>query len=186
VPARRVLTLVATVLMLLAGCGAGGGSKPPGPAPLSLEFNAADVLFVQLLIPHHREGVEIAGLGAAKAANPDVRVLAGAIVATQQDEATRMAGWLQAWQQPAASAASAASAAPQTPAKQIAALGKATGKDFDREFLTLLIAHQNEAIELAKTESQGGRNLNALTFAKQIQQSREAEIKEMRGYLTTP
>jgi uncharacterized protein (DUF305 family) len=170
--------------MLLAGCGTAGGSKPPGPAPLSLEFNTTDVLFVQRLIPHHRQGVEIAGLGAAKAANPDVRVLASAIVATQQDEATRMAGWLRAWQQPATDASS--SPAPQSPAKQIAALRKATGKDFDREFLTMLIAHQNEAIELAKTESQGGRNLNALAFAKQIQQSRDAEIKQMRGYLTTP
>jgi uncharacterized protein (DUF305 family) len=170
--------------MLLAGCGTAGESRPPGPAPLSLEFNATDVLFVQRLIPHHRQGVEIAGLGAAKATNPDVRVLASAIVATQQDEATRMAGWLQAWQQPAT--VTSPSTPPKSPARQIAALGKATGRDFDREFLTLLITHQNEAIELAKTETQGGRNLNALAFAKQIQQPRDAEIKQLRGYLTTP
>jgi uncharacterized protein (DUF305 family) len=181
VPVRRVLALVTAVLMLLAGCGTAGGRKPPGPAPLSLEYNATDVLFVQMLIPHHRQGVEIAQLGAATATNPDVRVLASAIVATQQDEATRMAGWLHAWQQPATAAS--ASATPRTPAKQIAGLRKAAGKDFDHDFLTVLIAHQNQAIELAKTESQGGRNLNALAFAKQIQQSRDGEIKQMRGYL---
>jgi uncharacterized protein (DUF305 family) len=179
VPVRRVIALVTAVLMLLAGCGTGGRSEPPGPAPLSLEFNATDALFVQLLIPHHRQGVEIAQLGAARATNPDVRVLASAIVATQQDEATRMAGWLQAWQQPA----TAAAAGPETAAKRIAGLRKAAGKDFDREFLTMLIAHQDEAIKLAETESQGGRNLNALTFAKQIQQSRDGEIKQMRSYL---
>jgi uncharacterized protein (DUF305 family) len=136
---------------------------------VSPDFNAADVTFVRTLIPHHREGVAIARLGATRAARADVRLLAGAIVATQQDEAQRMAGWLAVWKQPPAPAASGGAA----PALRAAG--------FDKAFLDALIAHQEAAIKIAETEIGAGRNRNALAFARQVVESRTAQVDQLRG-----
>jgi len=179
VPARRLIAVAIALAVALSACGTDRTPDPAAPpttpsvatSGLSAEFNAADVRFVQALIPHHEQGIALAELGAAKAADPQLRMLANAIVTTQRDEVTRMRGWLKAWRQPPAGSA------------EPAPLPKATGKALDRELLTRLIAHQQEAVELAAPETADGRNLNTVSFAEQIQKSRAAEIKQMRDYL---
>jgi uncharacterized protein (DUF305 family) len=168
---RCPVIVVVAVLMLLGGCGTArraAQTAPAATAAVSPDFNAADVTFVRTLIPHHREGVALARLGTAKAARADVRLLAGAIVATQDDEAQRMAGWLATWRQPAAPAPSGS----PTAALRTAA--------FDDAFLDALIAHQEEAIKIAETETGAGRNRNALAFARQVVESRTAQVDQLR------
>jgi uncharacterized protein (DUF305 family) len=160
------------VLLLLGGCGTArrtAETAPTATAAVSPDFNPADVTFVRTLIPHHRDGVAIARLGAEKATRADVRLLAGAIVVTQEDEARRMASWLTTWKQPPAPA-------PSTSA--IAALRTAA---FDKAFLDALIAHQDEAIKIAETEAAAGRNPNALAFARQVVESRTAQVDQLRS-----
>ena len=183
-PARRIAAALATAVSLtLAGC----GTAPPtaaGPAPVTSAatavFNAADVTFLQQLLPHHQQGVEIAQIGAAKATRSELKIMAGAIVTTQQDEQTRMAGWLAAWQQPGV----AASRGPLTTPAKINALGAASAAKLDDDLMTLLIAHQQAAIKMAKAEAAAGRNPETVAFAKQVEQSRAAEIKQMQTWLT--
>lgn len=176
--ARRLLALAtAAVLLTPAGCGTARPAPVASAAPAV--HNAADVAFLQALLPHHRQGVEIAAIGAAKATRPDVKILAGAIVATEQDEQTRMAGWLTAWHQPATGAVPG----PATPAEKIEALRTAPAKTLDHDLLTLLIAHQQAAVALAATESATGRNPGAVTFARQIEESRAAQIDQLRTWL---
>ena len=177
---RATRTAVAVaVLVLLGGCGtAPEPGTPPGPATtaaVSGSFNAADAAFVRALLPQHRQGVEIAEIGAARTSRSDVKVLAQAIVATQRDEVTRMQGWLKAWHQSATAPAAAANA------KKIAAL-RTTSTDFDKAFLALLITQQERAVTLAQTEQAGGRNPDALAFAKQIIESRTAEIAQLHAF----
>jgi uncharacterized protein (DUF305 family) len=178
VHATRTAVAVA-VLVLLGGCGtAPEQGTPPGPpatTAVSGSFNAADAAFVQALLPQHRQGAEIAEIGAARTSRSDVKVLAQAIVATQQDEITRMRGWLKAWHQPAAAPTSAANA------KKIAAL-RTTSTDFDKAFLSLLITQQEQAVTLAQSEQSGGTNPDALAFAKQIIESRTAEIAQLHAF----
>jgi uncharacterized protein (DUF305 family) len=168
------------VLILLAGCGTAGetpAAAPPATAAVSPLFNDADVRFVRAIIPHHEQGITIAQLGAQRATNPDMQVLANAIVATQRDEVARLRGWLAAWQQPAATASAAAD-------KDLAKLRKAKGEAFDKLFLAVLIAHQGKAVEIARAETAGGRNINAVAFAKQVDASRTGEIAQMRRFLS--
>jgi uncharacterized protein (DUF305 family) len=177
-----IAVTAAAVLLLggsgLGGCGAASGGDTPGPATttaVSPRFNAADVAFVRALIPQQQQGVRIAEIGVRRAARPETRMLASAIVATQRDEATRLEGWLITWNQPAA---------PAVPAdRHIAALGTMPAADFDDAFLGLLIARQDAAVKLARTEAGAGANPNALAFARQVDESRTAEIAQMRGYL---
>ena len=75
-------------LLLIAAC----GNTPPAGDPV----NAEDVMFVQMMVQHHRQGVEIAGVAAGRATTQEVRTLA-AIESTQQDEVEMMLRWLHEW-----------------------------------------------------------------------------------------
>ena len=164
---RRALAAAAAVLVL-GGC----GSEPPSPAPAST-FSQADVTFVQALLPQHRAGIALAGVGAERASRPELRTMAAAIVATQRDEVARMTEWLAAWKQAPVSAAAGPDLAELRAAKPAA---------FDQRFLSLLIAQQQEAVRLAQAEEAGGSNVNARSFATQVRLSREAQIKQLRGW----
>jgi uncharacterized protein (DUF305 family) len=189
-PRRALLALALVVPALLTGCGtAREKATPPGPAAtaaVSPGFNSTDVMFVQMIIPHHRQGIAIAEIGAERASRDDIKVLASAIVATQRDEVARLEGWLRVWKQPATAdpaAHAAHGSMPGTTEKEIAKLRKASPAALDEAFLDMLIAHQDDAVRLARFETAGGENVNALGYAKQVDASRSAQIEQMRGYL---
>ena len=61
----------------------------------------------------------------------------------------------------------------------------ATGADFDRLFLELMIVHHQGAIEMADTELAEGSYPAALALAESIKTSQTAEIAEMQQLLQT-
>jgi uncharacterized protein (DUF305 family) len=54
-----------------------------------------------------------------------------------------------------------------------------TGSAFDREFLTMMTAHQQGAIEMARTEQADGRYKPAKTMASDIMRTQSEEIIKM-------
>jgi uncharacterized protein (DUF305 family) len=149
----------------LAGCGAATG--PASGAPVATpaagtRHNAADVAFVEALIPHHRTGIALA---AKVAGRPGTHVLAEAIISTQRDEVTRMTGWLTTW---------GVTPPPSSPAPP------APSGDPVRA----LAAHQTEAVALAQREQAQGSNPAALAFARQVIESRTAEAGQLRAAIS--
>lgn len=181
---------LAAVLALLAGCGGGDSSPeaaaPPPAAKAGAAFNPTDVMFAQMMVPHHKQGIDIVRLAATKARNAEVKTLAAAIETTQASEADTMAGWLRGWGKPATAPAdehAAHGGMPGTSAPEIAAVGRTAPAQFDRAFLNLLIAHQDDAIQLARAETASGRNPDAKALAKRIDESRSAQITQMLALL---
>ena len=170
--------MVLAGVLLAAGCGTSAGGAPtstPGvaaaPAPAGASSppaavstgavvegrrSAADVAFVRGLIPHHQAGIALAREVAKRPAN---QTLAEAIIVTQQDEVVRMTGWLAAWGESAPASTPAAPAA----ADPVAALA----------------AHQREAVRMAQREQAAGTNPTALSFARQVVESRTAQIDQL-------
>jgi Zn-dependent protease with chaperone function len=107
------------------------------------------------------------------------RTLAAAIVATQRDEVARLQGWLRAWGQSESEPASAP--APATDAR-VAALAELSGPKLDAAVLDLLIYHQAAAVRLARAETGGGVNREALAFARQVDASRSAQVRQLTAY----
>jgi uncharacterized protein (DUF305 family) len=158
---RRASIVLVGVLLLSAGCGSAETSAAPGIAThVHTAHGAGDLAFVRAMIPHHRHGIALAR---AAARQPRARILAEAIIVTQQDEIARMTGWLRAWGEP-----TPPSAAPTTPAG---------------DPIRQLIAHQQEAVRLAQQEQGQGSNPDALAFAKQVIESRTEEVEQLRTYL---
>ncbi|MEV1166954.1 DUF305 domain-containing protein [Nonomuraea sp. NPDC049784] len=163
-------------LLLITACGPATSQDVP--------VNAEDVMFVQMMVPHHRQGIEIAKVGAARATTPEFKTLTAAIANTQQDEVEMMLRWLHSWDQPLTPAAGAHDhhgGMPQTDVKRVQALKKS--KNFEYDLLNLLIAHQGDAVRMAAAEVAGGANPAVQKWAGQVQDSRKGQIAIMTDLL---
>ncbi|WP_433057372.1 DUF305 domain-containing protein [Dactylosporangium sp. CS-033363] len=180
---KRIAFLLAA--FLLAGCAA----VPAQPAPAGTQqrvFNDTDVMFSQMMVAHHGQALEMVRLARSKAEREDVRTLAAAIDVTETDELKTMQVWLETWGSPPAADASAHAGhggAHGANPDDLKALQSASGRDFETKFLNLLIAHQHNAIEIARMETGSGVNPGALDLAKRIDESRTAEIQQMLQFL---
>jgi uncharacterized protein (DUF305 family) len=182
--------------LLLAGCGSAAATKPPAAAKpaaaagspsasaaMPPNVNATDVMFLQMMLPHHRQGIRLVRLAKDRPAREEIKILAAAIDATQSAELEMMSGWLRDWGQPETSTDphvhDAHGGVPETSLAEIAALQKATGADFEKKFLDAMIAHQDDAVQMAKLELGSGGYQGAKDFASRVDQSRSAQVKQM-------
>ncbi|MEH0819136.1 MULTISPECIES: DUF305 domain-containing protein [unclassified Micromonospora] len=188
------------VALALAACGgndhsAGSGHDMPGAgatagpsASASAAFGDADVMFAQMMIPHHQQAVRMSELADSRARDPEVKRLAAEIKAAQAPEIATMTGWLTAWGRPVPSGSPSGDHADHGMPGMMsdADMGKladASGQEFDRQFLTMMIAHHEGAITMAKEELAKGANADAKAMAQQIVTSQQAEIDTMRKLL---
>jgi len=198
---RRALLAGAAVTasLVLSACGGDTTSSGSGmnhgamTAPASAAtFNEADVAFAQSMIPHHQQAVRMAAMADGRASSAAVKDLAAKIKAAQQPEIDTMNEWLTAWDKPAAmpgmsampGMAHGAMAGMMTDA-DLAKLMDAKGKDFDKQFLTMMIAHHEGALTMAEEETAKGSNPDATALAGKIIAAQRAEITTMRGLLGT-
>jgi uncharacterized protein (DUF305 family) len=166
--------------------GMGGATGAAPTASTAATFNEADTAFAQNMIMHHRQAVEMAELAETRAADPEVKKLATQIKAAQDPEITTMTGWLRSWGQPT-SAAGMQMDHDGMPGMMsddaMSKMGAMSGKEFDKEFLRMMVEHHEGAIEMAKEETSGGSNPDAKALAEQISTSQQAEIDTMKKIL---
>lgn len=196
---RRVLFVGVAgiaILALPAGCGGdgsgsmsdighGGSSAANTPPASSASFNDADVAFAQNMIPHHQQAVQMADLAAGRANDAEVKQLAGQIKAAQEPEIQTMTGWLTAWGKPTtpASGHGGMSMPGMMSEADMAKLMAATGTDFDRMFVQMMIAHHNGAIQMAREEQASGANAEAKALAATIERDQTAEVGTLQQIL---
>ncbi|OZC42409.1 DUF305 domain-containing protein [Rhodococcus sp. RS1C4] len=159
-------------------------------ASASAEFNDADVMFAQMMYPHHAQAVEMADMANGRTDNPDVLSLASAIAGAQQPEMDQMTAWLTEWGQPMPDMDMSdmggmdhSSGSGMMTAQDMDALMAASGPEFDRQWLTMMIAHHTGAIEMANTEIADGSNPDALEMARAIVATQQQEIDTMQRLL---
>ncbi|MGK5441872.1 DUF305 domain-containing protein [Micromonospora sp. URMC 105] len=186
------------VAAALAACGGGnhsaghdmpGAGATAGPsASGSAAFGDADVMFAQMMIPHHEQAVRMSELADSRAREPEVKRLAAQIKAAQAPEIATMTGWLAAWGRPVPSGSPHGGHEDHgMPGMMSDAdmrkLADASGQEFDRQFLTMMIAHHEGAITMAKEELARGADADAKAMAQQIVTSQQGEIDTMRKML---
>lgn len=195
-----VLVGAATLSLVAAGCGGSSSGSDGGGVDLggkdagmdmgggasttvaSAAFNDADVAFAQGMIPHHQQAVEMADLATDRASSQEVKDLAAQIKAAQDPEITNMTGWLKEWNQPTQmSGMDSMDMTGMMSDTQMSDLTAASGAEFDKMFLEMMIEHHNGAIEMANTEISDGKNPEAIALAKTIVKAQEAEIETMQG-----
>ena len=196
---KKRLVAISVLAMLaastLAACGDDADTASSGSSDTSSEqgaqFNDADVTFAQEMIAHHKQAIEMADMGVSQANDPEVKQLAEDIQAAQEPEIDQMTGWLESWGENVSSdgmeGMDHGDMGTDMPGMMtdddMAALEGATGAEFDKMFLEMMIEHHEGAIAMAKTEQANGENPDAVALAEKIVADQEAEISTMQDML---
>ena len=185
------LLLVPVAALTLAACGGGdkgsghdmsGHSMAASSAPAG-DHNAQDVMFAQMMIPHHQQAITMAKQAATKASSPDVKQLAQQIEQAQGPEIQKMTGWLKTWGASTSSDGGMHMGDGMMSDQDMKKLDTLSGKAFDKAFLQMMIKHHQGAITMAKTEQAQGSFIDAKALANNIVTSQSAEITTMRKLL---
>ncbi len=198
---------------LLSARGQSGSETPvivqpgaPGKPTKSLPSNTkatlpprskADVEFMQGMIMHHAQAVEMTALIASHTENKDLRALGARISSSQSDEIKFMKRWLATRREPLtmnmagmpgmdASGGAMVLMPGMLSAQQMEALCNAKGAEFDRLFLSGMIQHHNGALTMVKDlfdTAGAGQDAELFNFATDADNSQRAEIKIMQSML---
>ncbi len=181
---KKALTaaLIAASL-LLTGCTAETAVQNHSDHRVSenSEFSAADVMFAQMMIPHHQQAVELGAIALNGEASAEVLALAKKIADDQTHEIEHMEAWLDA--------AGASDHMDHDMAmdgmlteEQLDTLKAAKGPEFNRLFLEGMIAHHEGAIAMAK-DVENSKNKDVAEMAASIIETQTAEIEYMKELL---
>lgn len=180
---------------------AGCASAPPGAAQHAHDHAApapgahpADVQFMQHMMVHHAQAVEMTALVPERASRPDLLLLAERISVSQTDEMAQMVSWLrgrgQAVPGPHAHHGSDHAGMPgmQSP-ERMAALAAARGPAFDRLFLEMMIDHHEGALVMVEAllgTDGAAQETDTYTFVSHVDSDQRIEIERMRRMLDAP
>ena len=157
-------------------------------------YSPYDVRFMQDMIPHHQQAVEMAELVAARTNRPELVDAAGRITLSQRDEIEFMEQWLVDRGEPLPDPSDHAAmhtdhrmAGMATPG-QMTELAAATGTEFDRLFLRLMITHHEGAVTMVEELlEQPGTAYDPVLFefTTDVTNDQTAEIERMHAVLIT-
>ena len=156
-----------------------------------IRFTDADVKFMQGMIPHHAQALEMTALLDARTANDAMRQMARRIELSQEDEIDMMQEWLRERGQTVT--ATDAHHAPDwmpmpgmlTP-EEMNRLAAAEGVDFDRLFLELMITHHRGALTMVESlldQRGAAQDSQLFAFTSDIEADQSMEIDRMDAVL---
>jgi uncharacterized protein (DUF305 family) len=198
---RYAVLFAAAAPIALAACGgddSGSSSESTVGAAATSEaetttpagdFNDADVEFLQGMIPHHEQAIEMAdiALDPTVGASAEVTDLATRVKAAQDPEIEQMTASLTAWGQPLQMDTSEghdmSSMEGTMTAEEMDALAAATGAEFDTMWAEMMIRHHEGAISMAQDVKANGANAEVLQLADQIIAAQQAEVTELQALL---
>jgi uncharacterized protein (DUF305 family) len=154
----------------------------------------ADVKFMQGMIMHHSQAVEMTELLRTRSHDPEVQALGKRISISQTDEMRYMKQWLTERGEPLVDDMGGMDMSsmpmPMMPGmltpEQMKALAAATGPAFDHLFLTGMIQHHTGALTMVKDLFKvpgAGQDPQLFDFASDVDNTQQAEIDIMRHML---
>ena len=154
-------------------------------------YSPADVRFMQMMIPHHAQALEMAKLIEGRTSNPDMVKIGGRIEASQKDEMDFMREWLSARGEPAMMQHMAGmdhaehmAAMGMATREQMARLATLSGAEFDAYFLELMIRHHKGATDMVdELLSQPGTAYDPVMFefVNDVKNEQQGEIDRMNA-----
>jgi len=170
---------------------------PPSTKGTVPPRSPADVEFMQGMIMHHQQAVEMTALIPSHTDNKNLQSLGARISSSQSSEIRFMQRWLAARGEPLSMAMPGMpemdrSGRPMAlmpgmlSPEQMDALRKSKGAEFDRLFLTGMIQHHNGALVMVKglfDTAGAGQDADIFNFATDADNTQRAEIKIMESML---
>lgn len=214
---RLMKPLIALLVVVITGCAAGhtgsaGQSAPAAPgataetmretaaAPDAERTSDADVRFMQGMMAHHAQALEMTSLVPERTSSADIRLLARRVEMSQLEEMEVMQGWLRGRGEAVPTRSDPHAHHHPAPGRdgeqhglmpgmltpeQLSRLGEATGPEFDRLFLQFMIQHHEGALAMvaALFEEGGGQDPEIFQFASHVDGDQRIEIARMHRML---
>lgn len=189
---RIVLAGTTTLIAALAltGCtiniGTPGSKDMMGGSMMSENENASgfsnsDIMFAQMMIPHHQQAVDMSTLAETHTTNPEILALAKQIKDAQAPEIEQMTSWIKD-SNASMHMGHDMGMGGMLSDEQMTALENAQGAAFDKLYLEGMIGHHEGAIEMAQMIIDSN-NAEAKKLAENIVSSQTAEIAQMKKML---
>jgi len=176
-PGRILAAATLAVAVSVAGCSA--AQEPSSTLEVETEnktHNRVDVMFAQMMIPHHDDAIAMAQyLGELDGVDPTVDELATQIMQAQRSENREMNAWLRqhGYQQ-----------VPSTPGQvDVAALAGASRPEVERAFLTEMVAHHEHGVDMARGAAARGDSPAMTRLAEDMAEDQTREIELMQDLL---
>lgn len=134
--------------------------------------------FLEQMVPHHESAIAMASLALEKAQRPQVRQLARGIISAQEKEIAEMKAWHRKW---FGTELEAATTGPHAN-PDMTALERATGDEFDRAFLAMMIPHHASAITMCEGVMMGSPRGEISTLSREITAAQAKEIGQMQQW----
>ena len=195
----KKLTLTALALtsatLLLGACSSDMGGMDMGSTntdatntdnsiPDSADFNDADIMFSQHMIPHHEQAIEMSdiALDPSTGASAAIIELATQIQGAQDPEIAQMKALLTAWgaSMEMGPMDSSSMMDGMLTVEDLDALGQLKGADFDAAWAKGMIAHHEGAITMANEVLADGKNSEIRALANAVISGQTAEIETLK------
>ena len=154
-----------------------------------VSYTDADVRFMQGMIPHHRQALEMTALVRQHATTAAVRQMALRMEISQRDEIAMMSTWLrergESVEMSGMGMAQHRMMGMLTP-EQMETLASARGVEFDRLFLEGMIQHHEGALDMVTTlfnTSGAAQESTVFKFAEEVDADQLMEIERMQALL---
>ena len=187
-PINRAITtiFIAILALSLSGCASGsnmGMDHEGHSSGASGELSSDDIMFLQMMIPHHQQAIDISDLALTISADPELLALAKDIRDEQAAEIVTMKAWLDAASadlDPGHSMGHGMGG--MLSDSELTALKSATGKSFDVLWLKGMTGHHDGAIDMA-TMIENAKNAEIKSFGEGIVASQSAQNKAMAAMI---
>ena len=182
------VTIIASLLIVIGFQFVNKNSDDMPMSPMShgssqtKEFSGADIMFAQMMIPHHEQALLMSELARTRSENLEVKNLAEQIFAAQSPEIAQMKTWLDKTNS-GMSMGHDMGMNGMLSDEEIQQLKDAKGKAFDRLFLEGMINHHEGAIHMAEMIIDSD-NEEVKKLGLSIQSSQQKEIELMKELLT--
>ena len=165
--------------LVIAGCSSGSAVED------SESWNKADQKFVQEMIPHHEQAVVMSEMVNNVEVSGETAALATEIISAQASEIELMKGFLSEWgvgsdpssDPHAGHMMSGDESHGMMTDEELAELENSVGADFEKMWLTMMLAHHKGAIKMAETVIADGKDPRVKTLAETIISAQQKEIE---------
>lgn len=185
---RKLIALLIAPF-LLAGCGLvtvveADHSQHGGLLPNLTDFSMNDLMFAQMMIPHHEQAIQMAEWAKTRASDPKVKELAEKILAEQAPEIALMTGWLEQAKQAVGDHSMHMGMQGMLSDEDLEKLKSLSGAEFDKYFLESMVKHHEGAIVMAK-DFLDSTNQEVVELLQKIIATQNAEIQKMKELLNS-
>jgi uncharacterized protein (DUF305 family) len=145
-------------------------------------FTGADTMFLQMMIPHHQQAIDISEVALKVSKNNELLALAKIITRDQKSEISQMKSWLQLAGSSEDMGHSMKNMGGMLGESELEALNKATGNEFDVLWLKGMIGHHDGAIHMSEM-IKDANNPEIKAFGEKIVKDQSAQIAQMKKML---